>query len=557
MNLCLLFGLFLSFLAMFFGLYHNNRRRKEQRQILDSIDPMALIGADYRIVRVNEPFAAAFGRSRKDLRGLLCHQLFENRDTPCPGCMLDRCLQDRKTLLLPGYLWHREGFKIYYDIAFHFMDFARRPMVLEVKKDVSSLHNTRIRLEEQKQQLEFRTQELAVKNRALTAARNELLESLEEKNTELELARELQMSLLPDNPPRLNGARFWVHYDPVHKVGGDIYDFIDLGDHRLGIFLGDVAGHGISAAFIAALARMSMYNNVRRSDSPRFLFRAMNQDLRSQLKTGRYLTALFGVFDSKSNQFTYVRASHPPPLVVRKGGKVEKLEAKGMLLGILPDPAFQQETVQLQAGDRLFLFTDGCFDVSGQDRNRLSYARFVDLVGEYGSLPLDAVYGAVSVRLRSALSGSDIQEDDKTFIAMEIRRSMLAKRFRYLLHFSHEDQIVRERLRDLEEVDALEIKVVTLLEQFGYSARQVLGIAHSLREVTQGALGEGPVNIAWSVTDMDFKMSLSGSGISMPAETGLRARDKRGQGLFMVRTYMDEVFFDERGQTVTILKRRN
>lgn len=533
------------------------RARAETRAMLDSLDPIALIGDDFRIEQVNQPFAASLGRSADTLVGLKCHRVFENSDMPCSGCMLQRCLSDRRSHVLPGYLWHRDGYKVFYDIWFHLQTSGGKFRVLEVKKDVSNLHNTRIRLEEQKQQLEFRTQELAVKNRALTAARNELLESLEEKNYELEMARELQMSLLPESPPKLNGAKFWVHYDPVHKVGGDIYDFIHLGDHRLGIFLGDVAGHGISAAFIAALARMSLYNNVRRSDSPRFLFRAMNQDLRSQLKTGRYLTALFGVLDLKSNQFTYVRASHPPPLVLRANGSIEKLEAKGMLLGILPDPAFIQETVQLSPGDRLFFFTDGCFDLSGQDRNRMSYAHFLELVQEFGVLPIDAVYGAISLRLRHFLEGQQIQEDDKTFIAMEIRKTMLSERYRYLLHFSREDRIVRAHLRTAHDLDELIPTVVAKLEQMGYSGRQVLGISHSIREVIQGTLTAGPATLAWSVTDMEFKMSVSGKGLDMPVETGPRIRDRRGQGLFMVRTYMDDVFFDESGRTVTILKRRN
>jgi len=457
---------------------------------------------------------------------------------------------------LSAYLWNRDGYKVFYGIAFQPLVFRGKPRVLEIKKDVSNLHNARIRLEEQKLQLELRTQELAVKNRALTAARNELVESLEEKNNELELARELQMSLLPEGPPKLNGARFWVHYDPVHKVGGDLYDFIHLGDHRLGVFLGDVAGHGVAAAFISALARMSLYNNVRRSDSPRFLFRAMNQDLRSQLKTGRYLTALFGVLDLKSNLFTYVRASHPPPVVLRANGSLEKLQAKGMLLGILPDPSFVQETVQLNPGDRLFLFTDGCFDLHGLDRNRQSFARFLELVQEYGRLPLDAVYGAVSLRLRQQLEGAQVIEDDKTFIAMEIRKPMLAERYRYLLHFSREDRIVRARVRNSQELESLIKEVLGKLEQGAYSGRQVLGISNSMREVIQTVLEAGNATIAWSVTDIEFKMSISGPGLSIPADTGLRSRDTRGQSLFMVRTYMDDVFFEEGGRTVTIVKRR-
>lgn len=557
MELWLLFLAFITIALLLFLQWQRKRCQQETQSMLDGLEPVAVITRDYQISFVNRPFAAALGYQPEMLKGKICYKVFENRSTPCEGCKLKECLDEHKSYMLPGYQWIRDGFHLFYDIGFHPLVYRGEMHVLEVKRDVTNLHNTRIRLEDQKTQLEVRTQELAVKNRALTAARNELVESLDEKNREMELARELQMSLLPESMPKVNGASFWVRYDPFYKVGGDIYDFLELGDHRLGIFLGDVAGHGIAAAFVAALARMSLYNNIRRSDSPRFLFRAMNQDLRSQLKTGRYLTSLFGVLDLKTNQFTYVRASHPPPLLRRANGDMQRLDAKGMLLGILPDPAFVQESVRLHPGDRIFLFTDGCFEVGRQERNRQSYSMFESLVTELGGLPLDAVYGAIALRLRQTQEGHSEMEDDKTFIALEIRKPMLAERYRYLLHFSHADRIVRCRFRPNSSIESLHNEIMEQLELLNYSGRQILGVSHSIRDILQGVLETGHASVAWSVTDSEFKMSVSGPGLELPKEAVLRSKDAKGQSLFMVRTYMDEVYFDDRGGTVTIVKRRN
>lgn len=550
--------LFVPFIAAILGYlaWKGRKHLLETRTLLDALDPIAVIDDSYRILQVNAAFAASVGMEPSRIVGLKCHKVFEGSDTPCPGCMLGRCLSERRSFTLPGYLWIHDGYKLFYDIGFHPLAFRGHRRVLEIKRDVSSLHNTRIRLEEQKQQLEFRSQELAVKNRALTAARNELLGNLDEKNQELEMAREMQMSLLPEHPPVANGAKFWVHYDPVQKVGGDIYDFLELGDHRIGIFLGDVAGHGIAAAFVAALARMSLYNNIRRSDNPRFLFRAMNQDLRTQLKTGKYLTALFGVLDLKSNEFTYVRASHPPALVLRTDGSLEKLDSKGMLLGILPDPSYTQQTIRLEPGDRLFLFTDGCFEQAGTDGPRVSYATFTRLMGEYGNIPIESIHGAVALQMRHLLDGQESLDDDKTFMAIEINKPRLADRYRYLLHFSKTDRIVRVHVRNESDIDALQNEVQQALEQLSFSMRQLHGINQSIAEILTQYLEMGPVRVAWSVTEECFKMSATGVAGLAAEDFAQLNRSSKNTNLFLVRTYMDELFMEHGGRTATLFKRK-
>jgi serine phosphatase RsbU (regulator of sigma subunit)/anti-sigma regulatory factor (Ser/Thr protein kinase) len=565
----LILFLFLMLTWLFLLRLRTRKIKYELQSIMDKLDPIAMIDTNYNILRVNELFASALDKPYESLIGKKCYRVFENRLMPCPGCQLYKAVLEKKSQHVPEYEWERDGHKIVYDIAFHpIMDSKGKVTeIVEVKTDHTQLHTIKLKTEEQKLLLENKTQELARKNRAITHARNELQATLEERNKELEMAREIQLSLLPERLPRLPGVKFWATYQPIHSVGGDIYDFIHLADHKLGIFIADVSGHGLAAAFVAALTRMSLYNNVKRYSSPVQLFQVMNQDLRQQLKTGHFLTGFYGVFDLKDNTLTYVRASHPHPIVIRKDGSAERLDSKGMFLGIMAQPNYSQETVSLGRGDRIFFFTDGCFEIGAKDQERISYKKFADLVSECGTMPLEAVYGAVNLKLSTMVPPEVSAEDDKTFIGMEITNQPIANRFRYLIHFDKEDNIRRHRISKRKEMDFVLDKITHQLEHYSYKERIILNICNSVQEIVVNAFTHGhgwneslKMSIAWSVTSRNFKFSVTdkGPGFDMRNYMGNpKSRHKRGHGLLLVRTYMDDVYFDNFGRTVTVVKYRS
>ena len=539
--------------------------RGELQTILDTLEPVALIDSSYNILRVNELYASAVGRNYQSLIGRKCYKVHDNRDSPCPGCQLYKAVIERKPQMMPAVQWKRDGHTIFYDISFHpVLDEANNVLyVVEVKKDITTLHNIKISLEEQKQDLERNTRELAEKNKALTQAYVELETVIEEKNQDLEMAREIQRSLLPESLPQTGIARFWSTYEPIQQVGGDLYDFIPLGDHCFGLFIGDVSGHGLAAAFIASLTKLSLHNNLDRASGPDQLFKAINRDLRLHLKTGHFLTAFYGVLDLKTNELTYVRGSHPPPLLVSRDGVATRLDAKGMLIGILPDPDYTIQKVQIQAGDRLFLFTDGCFGLTNpQGETPISYARFLELIQLYGRLPLESIYAAIHLRLQQEI-GIHLTEDDRTFIAVEITKTPLSLRYRYLLHFENGDKIHHGRICSRKEMDDLLGNVVSGLEAEGYSERVVLGICNSIQEVAVNALVHGhkgdtslKASVAWSMNQQCFRFSISDKGQGFDPLSLGAGRDRRGNGLLLVRTYMDEVFIENGGRSVSLYKVR-
>jgi len=549
----------ISFTWSIFARKKTRQIRGELQTILDALEPIALIDTSYNIIRVNQLYAAAVGRSYQSLIGRKCYKVHENRESPCPGCQLYKALLERKPQLMPAVEWRRDGHSIYYDISFHpvFDPSNNVEYVVEVKKDITTLHNIKTTLEEQKHDLERKSRELGEKNKALTLAYSQLETALDEKNQDLEMAREIQQSLLPEQFPDLSGARIWSIYEPIQQVGGDLYDYIPIGDHCYGIFIGDVSGHGLAAAFIAALTKLSLHNNLDRTDSPQQLFKLINRDLRQHLKTGHYLTALYGVLDLKDNTFAYVRGSHPPALILR-------LDAKGMLLGLLPDPEYTMQRVTLQAGDRIFLLTDGCFGLLKKTgESPITYARFCEFIQVYGRLPLDSVYAALHLRLQQEVGGY-LTEDDRTFIAVEITKAALSKRYRYLLHFDRKDIIHHTRFGVRRSMDHMIDQIVVAMETEQYPERTIIGVCNSIQEVVMNALTHGhhgderlKVNVAWSVTKECFRFSVTDKGQGFDPNELSKGKSRRGNGLLLVRTYMDEVFIENGGRTVSLYRERN
>jgi len=539
--------------------------RAELQTILDKLEPVALIDTAYNILRVNELYASAVGRNYQSLIGRKCYKVLENRDSPCPGCQLYKALLERKPQMMPATQWKRDGHTIYYDVSFHpIIDPSNNvEFVVEVRKDITTLHNVKTTLEEQKDDLERKSHELADKNKALTQAYDQLEIALDEKNRDLEMAREIQLSLLPENPPNTGSARFWSSYEPIQKVGGDLYDFIPMGDHRFGLFIGDVSGHGLAAAFIASLTKLSLHNNLDRANTPQQLLKAINRDLRLHLKTGHYLTAFYGVLDLKTNTLTYARGSHPPPVILRADGSVQRLDARGMLIGLLPEPEYVMQDVVVDAGDRLFLFTDGCFGLMNSiGEAPISYARYVELIQVYGKLPLDSVYAALHLRLQQEVA-THVTDDDRTFIAIEITKTALTNRYRYILHFDRDDHIRRVRLGHRREMDRVIDKVVQALEAEGFSERVIIGICNSIQEVVVNALVHGhqlderlKVAIAWSVNQKCFRFSITDKGAGFDPNDMGSGRARKGNGLLLVRTYMDEVFIENNGRTISLFKEK-
>ena len=201
---------------------------------------------------------------------------------------------------------------------------------------------------------------------------------LEMQDQELERAREIQQSLLPKKIPQLPGFEVAGAWQPASTVSGDYYDVLRLGDHRLGICIADVVGKGVSAALLMANVQAAVRAFASDSESPAQVCAKVNILLHENIATGKFVTFLYGILDGETHTFQYCNAGHLYPILV-SGGSVRMLEQGGAVLGVFPAWIYEDSTVELRAGDRLLLFTDGiteASDANGQEFEETSIATF-------------------------------------------------------------------------------------------------------------------------------------------------------------------------------------
>jgi serine phosphatase RsbU (regulator of sigma subunit) len=194
---------------------------------------------------------------------------------------------------------------------------------------------------------------------------------------DLRFARRVQHSFLPSEPPEVPGFLFSRSYNPVFQVGGDLYDFIPLPDERIGVLIGDVAGKGVSAALMMARLTSDMrYFAISESSPARVLDRA-NTSMFTHMQDNMFVTLLYLVLDVPGRSMTLCNAGHIPPLIRRAGnGHVAELdEATNLALGVLPDPTFDEVTLQLELGDSVLLTTDGVVEAKSRAGEEFGFDR--------------------------------------------------------------------------------------------------------------------------------------------------------------------------------------
>ncbi len=199
-----------------------------------------------------------------------------------------------------------------------------------------------------------------------------LLIEKEKLERELEVAREIQRSLLPRSLPQLAGYDFGARMEPARAVGGDFYDFIALDSGRLGIAVGDVSGKGVPAALFMAMTRSLMRSEARAARLPREVLRGMNEHLLEMNDAEMFVTVLYGILEMASGRFTYGRAGHELPVLSDgQGLTFTPCCGRGGPLGVFPDPQIDENMVELSPGQTLLLFTDGMTEAF--DRNGLPF----------------------------------------------------------------------------------------------------------------------------------------------------------------------------------------
>jgi phosphoserine phosphatase RsbU/P len=207
---------------------------------------------------------------------------------------------------------------------------------------------------------------------------------------EMQLARQIQETFLPESLPRLEDWDLDLRWEPAREVGGDFYDCFLLDDQRIGLVIADVADKGIPAAMYMTVARTLIRANAASGQLPADVMQAVNKLLVSDSDDAMFITAIYAILIPATGELIFANAGHNLPLVYRQAEQqVEQAPKGGTALGVLNDLHLENQRILIQPGDVLFLFTDGVTDLLSPDNLFFGDQRLHDLLQEYGSKPVN------------------------------------------------------------------------------------------------------------------------------------------------------------------------
>jgi sigma-B regulation protein RsbU (phosphoserine phosphatase) len=226
-------------------------------------------------------------------------------------------------------------------------------------------------------------EEQAAKLTIALAEMEEMNEIIQAQNAkminELEMAGRLQKSLLPDTFENINGVSFSCKYIPSIHIGGDLYDVMDLGNGQTGFIIADVSGHGVAAALISSMFKMSFHALASTVASPKILMHMLNGELKPVLNED-YITAFYMLVDRHAKTVTYTNAGHPTPLLFkRRTCDILELDTDGFFLGSFADGGYDEKTeCTIEQGDALLVYTDCIIETENDSGEQYGKSRLID-----------------------------------------------------------------------------------------------------------------------------------------------------------------------------------
>lgn len=220
--------------------------------------------------------------------------------------------------------------------------------------------------------------------KSLKTAREKELEAREMKH-ELELAMNVQTSLLPDWKPALESTDLDVYYRPSKDVGGDYYDFIEIGEDHLGIIVADVSGKGVPGSMVMTMARSMLRMEAQNNLSTAETLKNTNRVLAEDIRQGMFITCMYLILDIPENRIRVSSAGHNPLVLWREQSRqVTTVNPNGIALGFEKGPVFDQSLEEKQfsfnKGDRFVLYTDGIVEAMNEEEQEFGEDRFYRLV---------------------------------------------------------------------------------------------------------------------------------------------------------------------------------
>jgi serine phosphatase RsbU (regulator of sigma subunit) len=234
---------------------------------------------------------------------------------------------------------------------------------------------------------------------------------------ELELASDIQLGLLPKTMPVLPDFDIAGRNTPAEAIGGDYFDFIELGDGRLAICIADVSGKGLSASLLMANLQATVRAQALMQLSPGRCLRHSNTLLCKSTDLHKFATCFYAVLAPENGEVRYSNAGHDPPLLLSSGGETSHLDSGGVVLGFLEHTDYEEEVVWLNPGDTLVMYSDGVTDAEDEHGHQFGERRLCDVVRKHSVEPSARVVESVMEAVR-VHAGDQGQSDDVTVVVV-------------------------------------------------------------------------------------------------------------------------------------------
>jgi sigma-B regulation protein RsbU (phosphoserine phosphatase) len=237
--------------------------------------------------------------------------------------------------------------------------------------------------------------------------------------SELETARQIQFSSLPEHVPAVRRLRIAAGYYPMSAVAGDFYHFIEMEDQRLGVLVADVSGHGVPAALIAAMLKTAVQFVVPCAEFPRDVLQSLNRMLSGQ-RQDQFVTAAYLFIDAVNHKAQYSAAGHPP-LLLSRAGKLQRIESNGLVFGVAPEPDYPVREIELCTGDRLVLYTDGLIEPENAKGESFGKSKLEQVILDARTRPPSELPERLLDEIRAWQLTSMAQQDDITVVVIDVQ----------------------------------------------------------------------------------------------------------------------------------------
>jgi sigma-B regulation protein RsbU (phosphoserine phosphatase) len=253
-----------------------------------------------------------------------------------------------------------------------------------------------------------------------TAADKETLKlELARTEYEMETARGIQQSFLPESPPQIEGFELSALNLPARQVGGDFYDFIPVSEGKWGIIIADVSGKGVPAALFMALSRTLVRVNVADNPTASQAMQKANHMISQETKMGMFVTLFYAVLTPEKKLLHYINAGHNPPFVVKEGsGDVILLRASGIAMGVIDDVILEEKVIELGSNDIVVFYTDGITEAINRKSEQFGEKRLIETINRYAALPPKDLISRVKDEV-FAFAQDQPQFDDFTLVILK------------------------------------------------------------------------------------------------------------------------------------------